>query len=674
MKPNKYSACLLAMLLLCSGCQSSDTGGETAESAAASSAETTQVSANASDYDLTFSARDLDVGYDESTATKVTLSGSSAQMSGEGAAVEGGIITITAAGTYVISGELTNGQLVVDAGDADKVQLVLENAFIHHETGSAVSIKNADKVFITLAEGSENNLSDGTGYESDTGDTTLPDGVVYSKADLTFNGNGSLTVEGNYKHGIVSKDDLVITGGTYHIQAAGQGLHGKDCVKIKDGSFTIETGTDGIQSDNAEDTGRGYIYLAGGTYQITAATDAIQAETLLQIDGGTFTLNTGGGSTNASSITDSNWGNWGNLDPRSNTADSSSEATEESSSEETESTSAKALKSGSLLQINGGTFSIDSSDDALHCNGNLTVSEGTFTICSGDDGVHADGSLVVDGGSLTIKQSYEGIEGASITVNGGEIDLTASDDGFNAAGGNDASSISGRPGANEFEANSNYFIRITGGEINVNAGGDGLDSNGDLLIDGGAAMIEGPTTSGNGALDYAGSAQITGGTLLAVGAAGMAQGMSDTSTQYSFLQNFESVISGGTVLSISDADGNEIFSATPAKEYQSIVFSSPDLAKDQSYTLTAGSSSLSVTLSAIANNSGGRMMGGMGGGKMDGERPNRGDQAMGSMPEGMTLPDGEPPAGSVPEEFAPPEGVNPGTLPDAETTESAISV
>ncbi|HIS67852.1 MAG TPA: carbohydrate-binding domain-containing protein [Candidatus Gallacutalibacter stercoravium] len=573
-----------------------------------SAADETQLAVG--DYDLTFTARDLDVGYEESEATVITLQGQSATVSGEGAAVSGGEVTISAEGSYVLTGELSEGRIVVNAGEADKVQLVFNNASLHCSTSAPVYIKQADKVFITLAEGSKNTLTDGESYDL-TGEEDNIDGVIFSKADLTINGAGALAITGSYKHGIVSKDDLVITGGSFTITANGQGLSGKDCVKINDGSFVINTQADAVQSDNAEDASRGFVYIAGGDFTIDAQGDGIQAETALIISGGSFAVTTGGGSANASTQADGSfnpdWGNWGGGPGQTAQA----EDTEETAS-------AKGLKAGVLLQVSGGRLQIDSSDDSVHSNGAATLSGGQITISSGDDGIHADGALRLEGTGVIIEKSYEGLEGANITITGGEIAVTASDDGLNAAGGNDASSQGDRPGQNNFAANSEYFISIEGGSLTVDASGDGIDSNGGFYVSGGETYVAGSTNSGNGTLDYASEAQITGGVFVAAGSAGMAQGFGESSTQCSIFYDLSSTVQDGSQLVLTDAAGNEVLCFTPQKAYQSLVLSAPALTQGESYTLSAGGQSQEITLTGVvtSNTSGG--MGEVPGGGMEG--------------------------------------------------------
>ncbi|CDX01141.1 hypothetical protein SDC9_09904 [bioreactor metagenome] len=626
----------LVLTLGLTGCGKAGSQQEMSDASVAISSPVT----SSAEFDLSFSARDLDVGFDEGTATQITLSDSGIEVAGSGAEAEGETVNITQEGTYVLSGSLPDGQIIVDAPDTDKIQLVLRGVSIHNEDHAALYIKEADKVFITLATDSQNTLSDGTEYVQR--DEVNVDGAIYSKADLTINGGGSLNVIGNYKHGIVAKDDLVITGGKLSVTAQGQGLHGKDCVKIKDGIFALKTQGDAVQSDNTEDETRGFVYIAGGTFAIETQGDAFQAETLLQTDGGTFKIMTGGGSENASTDSQGNergsWGMWGGPpgNPENVNGAPPETATETATVEDTP--SAKGFKAGREMILNEGSFDVDSSDDALHSNGKLVITGGTYAVSSGDDGLHADGDLTITGGILLVAKSYEGIEGNTITITGGIIEVTARDDGLNVAGGNDGSAF-GRPGQNSFtQVSSDHYLRISGGEIKVDAAGDGLDSNGNLFVEGGTITVSGPVNNGNAALDYDGTATISGGVLMATGSSGMAQGFSEESGQYSLLHNLSTSVAAGSEVSLTDANGQVILKWTANKEFTSVHLSSPDLVQGGTYTLTAGPLEETVTLSSVATSNGGGMgsgMDGMGGG---GKGGNFGDMK-GQPPQPGAKPD-----------------------------------
>ena len=512
------------------------------------------------------------------------------ETASSGVSISGNIITITKEGTYVFSGALSEGQIVVDA-DSAKVQLVLDNADITCASSAAIYVKNADKTFITLAEGSENILMNTAEYEAI--DDNNIDAVIFSKDDLTLNGKGTLTINSEYGHGIVSKDDLKLVGGICNITAKAHALSGKDSVRIAAGTYNLTSGKDGIHSENADDDEKGFVYIASGDFTIESTGDGIDASYVVQIDDGDFDITAGDGAENATKthkdipgggagdnmgggapggaaqdgeapsgdkpsggkpsgdkpsgdatsgdatggdttsedtsggnlkggdgsdesvsgsasgkqtgqtppdrpdgdsfdgsrpdekasdntggqtaqtppdkpstdtsdaqqsdknsqskdIADNTTASGASSDTGSEAASSTSSDTDSeaasSTSSDTDSTSTKGIKSDGALYVNGGTFTINSADDAFHSNSDVTINDGTYTISSGDDGMHADSALLVNGGTITVTESYEGLEGLNITINDGKIEITASDDGMNAAGGNDASGFGGRGG------------------------------------------------------------------------------------------------------------------------------------------------------------------------------------------------------------------------------------
>ena len=290
-KDNLKFLCLLtSLVILLSSCGNSKNETETKEltdnqtDTASEKSETgnaalSDLSGTTDEDGYSFTERDFDASYDKSNLVSVILSDDGCTVYGNGAAADDNGVVITESGTYIMSGTLSNGFIKVSAETDIKIQLVLDGVSIHNESGPAIYIQSADKVFITLAEDSVNTLSDGTSYSA-TDDSTNLDATLFSKEDLTVNGSGILNISGNYKHGIVSKDDLVITGGTINVTSVKVGLNGKDCVKIGGGTIDIQAGSDGIRSDNSEDTSRGYIYIAGGNINITSENDGIQAETI----------------------------------------------------------------------------------------------------------------------------------------------------------------------------------------------------------------------------------------------------------------------------------------------------------------------------------------------------------------------------------------------------------
>lgn len=482
-----------------------------------------------------------------SDAIAIELNGDSASSPSEGVSIDGSIVTITTAGKYSLSGTLDNGQIVVDSAAKEPVQLLLDGVSIHNESGAAIAVMDAEEVIVILADGSENQLSDGANYVFPSADEDEPNATLFSKTDMTISGNGALTVNANYNDAIASKDGLIISGGDFTINSVDDGIRGRDYLIIQDGSFTISAQGDGLKSDNPDDESRGYIKIEGGNLNIASDNDAVQAETDLIVEAGSLNLVSGGGSgtTLASDV------------------------------------SAKGLKAARSISINGGSFVIDSADDAIHSNGSLTINAGDFELQSGDDGLHADLAAEINNGTIVVTRSYEGLESTNITINGGSVSIKSSDDGINAAGGaGSGGSRPGRPG--------NYYLTINGGHIVVDSEGDSIDSNGYVNMSAGTLIVNGPIMNMNAALDYDGSFTITGGLVIAAGSSGMAQTASEGSVQNALLINFDAIQEPGTLFNISDADGNQIVTFAPLKGYQSVAFSSPELKTGGSYTISLG--------------------------------------------------------------------------------------
>lgn len=505
-------AILLVFVLILSGCKSNETTQN--ENNSDNSAELTE-------FDFSFTERDISASYDENNVTNITLKDNETAISCSGITVDENRLTISAGGTYIFTGTLTNGGITVDAGDDDKVQVVLSGVSITNNDGPAIYIKNCKKAFITANTDTENVLNDGEAYSVTDDDSTL-DGAVFSKADLTVNGKGTLTVNGNSKHGIVSKDDLVLTIADLTINSKNVALNGKDCVKIESGNYKLTAGSDAIRSENTEDTNRGFVYINNGNLTLNTENDGIQAETLVKIDNCNATITTGGGSQNASYNSNgefnSGWGFGGGYTDNSTTTTETSEE------------SAKGIKCTKDIIINNGNITVDSADDSVHSNSSISIENGVLALSSGDDGIHADSTLTINNGSIEVLKSYEGIEATDIAVNGGNLNITASDDGFNAAGGNDGSSMNDRPGQNMFSGTTGS-LTFNGGYIVVDSSGDGLDSNGELTVNDGVILVSGPTNGGNGALDYGSTATIVGGTVIALGSVGMAENFTFSENQ-----------------------------------------------------------------------------------------------------------------------------------------------
>lgn len=583
---------------------STESTGETSADNAAATSESTASenaieSASDIDFDLEltestidteFTDREKSGSYKASEAVKITLNKTTATVSGSGAKADGSTITITEEGVYVVSGTLEDGQIIVDASDSDKVQIVLDGVHINCKTNAAIYVREADKVFITLAENSRNTLGGGNEY-TQIDDNTV-DGVIFSKSDLVCNGTGSLTIEADYKHGIVSKDDLVITGGTYKIAAADNGITAKDQIKILDGSFDIDAANSAVKAKNTDDTELGNIYIAGGIFTIEAEQDGFHATGSIVVDDGTITVNSGDDGFHAELDT----------------------------------------------VIHGGTILVEKSNEGLEGK-RVVVNGGDITINASDDGINATNS----GDDGSISGAADGKEPPQMppdTENGSDMQPSQDFDPENApSGGNapqdfdpgnapsdgDAPQMMQRgPGGG---GNSELYIKITGGTLTVSADGDGLDSNGGLLVTGGTTIVYGPTSDGDSALDYDGSAIVTGGTLAAIGSAGMTESFDEASTQPVITYYCTETQSADTTITLTDSDGSALFTVTPEKAYASIVLTCPEMKLDATYTLAAGTDNEEITLTDIITTAGTRSVKTMSdpeGGKMPNNSDNKG--------------------------------------------------
>lgn len=569
-------------LLACSisGCSFDSFSKTTTETSSESSSSATGITYL--DADDMFTDRDKEVGYDEDTATAITLSDDASSCDSSSVTISNNTITITDEGTYLLTGSLSDGQVIVNADDK-KVQLVLDSVDINCDTSAALYVKAADKVFVTLASDSENSLSNTSDFVAI--DDNNIDAVIFSKDDLTLNGSGTLTVTAKYGHGIVSKDDLVITSGTYQITAAKHALSGKDSVRIADGVLTLDAGTDGIHSENTDNDAKGFIYIANGDISITADSDGFDAEETLQVDGGNIEVATGDDGLHAD---------------------------------------------GDLI-ITDGTINVTKSYEGLE-GMTVTVEDGNISVVSSDDGINAAG----DGTSEESSQSgtppekpdgsdstedrpeppsgFDKNDNSSANSNsdsnsdskpadlpdgnggpGGGNGGPGGGDGGPGGGNGGPDGSNGGPGDGMEEATDYNLIQISGGKIYINANGDGIDSNGNLTVTGGEIYVDGPTSGGDGALDCSGTALISGGTVIAVGSSGMAENFDSSSAQGSMITTVsDSMITGD--ITLTDSEGNTIVSYSPSKEYSSVAISCADLKEGETYTLVAGDTSTSVSL------------------------------------------------------------------------------
>lgn len=579
--------------------------------------------------------------YTTANATLVTLTDSSATAKGKytGYEIDGTDVSITAAGTYVFSGDCDNGSITVKKG-VTGVTIVLNGLTLTNDDSAAITLNKTAEASLIAAAGTTNTVADTEGSNDENAAVKVKSG-----ASLSISGTGTLTVDGNAKNGIKGAADAVISVDEVKltIEAENDGLSCDDELNITGGTLSITAGGDAVKAspdtgdtENPDTTSLGNVTISGGTLTLNATEDGIQADGDLTISGGTFHVKTNGGHTTA--LTD-------------------------------DAASCKGFKAGKTLTVTGGTLTVDSADDALHAGTDVTISGGTLTLAAGDDAVHADNDLVIGakGASSTstprinITASYEGLEGTTVTVYSGDIDVVASDDGVNAA-----NSTLG-------ERSDKYAINIAGGDLYIDAGSDGLDSNNDINITGGKVEVYGADAMMDAAIDYDGTFTLSGGTLFGAGmepsagtqayiavgetspsggmgsgpnGQGGGQGMTppgdangttdgnrptppnfsgNTSTDGTFtpptkpsggkpsgnLPNRESAlgIKEGSVITVQDSSGKTLCTATALGSMSSVIFSSPDIREGETYTVLVDGTSvgtaeakLGTTDSSSSNN------------------------------------------------------------------------
>ncbi len=592
-KINAIALFLTVVLLLCA-CSKQPEGGEAPTNADGSpSEETTTISASTefvkSEKEM-FTSRDFEVGYDESTAVIITLKGDSIETSSDKVAISGSTATISEDGCYVISGTLDDGQIIVAVSDTAKPQLVLKNANISCSSSAPLYVRSANKVFVTLANGTQNSLSSGESFVAI--DDNNINATLYAKDDLTLNGEGSLTLSSPAGHAISAKDDLAITSGSYTISAASHGIDANNSIRISNAQIKISTKKDGIHAEHTEDTTLGYIYISSGSFEIDAEGDGISASAEIQINGGSYDILSGGGAENAESHASSSQGGFmgGQMGRPGQSSSSSSTTTD------TATVSVKGIKSTGSMMISDGSFKINSADDAFHSNLSVIVGGGSFEIATGDDAFHADEELSVSAGKINVSESYEGLEAQKVVIMGGEINVITNDDGINAAGGTDSSGTGGIMGGDAFggrgpgggaSSSSTGSIVISGGTLYIQASGDGIDANGTFCMSGGFVTVCGPTQGDTATLDYDVSGTITGGTFIGTGASGMAQTFS--ASEQGVISVNCSNTAANTQITLSDAKGNVIVSYSPKLSFAIVIISTPEMTKGEKYTLTVGS-------------------------------------------------------------------------------------
>ena len=555
------SITLLAALALtgCSANSASNASASSAISASASSTSgTTSKVADSFSTDVKSGAKlaedthysAKDVTWDSSSEVTIDLSNPTAT---DGVTVSDGVITITKAGNYKLTGTY-EGQIKVEAADSDMVRLILNNATITNSTGAAINVVEADEVVIYTASGTTNTVSDGSSY-SDTASGS-PDAAIYSKSDLTLAGEGTLKVEGKYEEGIHTSDGLVIASGTLEVNAANTGIKGKDYVDILDGAITVTATKDGIKATNDTDGNRGWVRLSGGTVNISAGDDGFKAERVLEISGGTL------------NITQANEG-----------------------------------IEAQYINILDGTVNVTSSDDGINASysttSTSTSSTGTESTSTSTTQTTQNGQAAQ--GNQSAPQAPSGSAGQA-PAGGGQAPSGTM--GQPPAGGGAGGGMGGGMGGGggTFEV-VDATINITGGTVTVNANGDGIDSNGTATLSGGTLIVNGPFTGGNASLDTNGDLLLNGTTVAAGNSGDMFEAPSTNSTSgYVKISNVSN-LSAGTTVQVTDSSGNVVANYKVTNSSTALILvSSSKITKGESYTVYTTTDSVDASSTALASN------------------------------------------------------------------------
>ena len=547
---------------------------------------------------VTFTEDDFYQEYNEAVVTRIDLGGTSATASSKNVKIDGNTVSILGGGVYVLSGTLEDGCVVVDSPDDIAVRLVLHNAHITSSDFAALYIKRAEKTVLSTVASTTNTLTDGAVYDEAKLTDGKPTAALYSKDDLIINGSGSLTVQGNFQDGIKANDTLKITQGSLTVQAVDEGINANDSLVALDVQMTVTSGGDAVRCEH-ETEEKGFVAMDDTTLTITAGGDGISASSAVYMNEITARITAGGGSENAQTMV--------GMGSRRATADMPS---------------TKAIKAGTELFVNGGNFTLDSVDDALHSDGDFNLEGGEFTIATGGDAVHAQRTAAVNPKSLNITQCMEGIEGAYVIINGGEITVIARDDGINATGENSAGSrgrmMAGR-GGNTLDAEEDIYLTINGGNIHIESSGDGIDSNGSAVINSGSVFVYGPENDGNGSIDVGDGGYVlimNGGTLLAAGSSGMAEYPYEGSTQNTLAFYLEEGAEAGSTISVVNSIGEEILSGTSNKRFDFVCVSTAQITQGETYRLLInGSETATLKADSVSSTSGNARGGFMGFGR-----------------------------------------------------------
>ena len=607
-------------LALLTGCSATSTNNNTNESGVTSTVDAVALSTTtqSNDIQVEYAEDDYYTDWKGGSVTTVTLDGNKISVEGAGAQVQDSTLTITSGGTYVISGQLSDGQIVIDSQDKQTVRIVLNGAEINCLSSAPIYVKQAEKAVLSLEAGTNNSVSDTANYILEA-DSDEPDATIFSKADLTINGTGTLTIAANYNNGITSKDDLKIMEGTINVSAVGDAIKGKDMVAIKDGNITINATEDGIKSTNSTDSGKGFVYVEGGKLDITAGNDGIQAETDIKILGGDFKLNTGGGSSNGvSHAEDAEEGRGtrpadagmtrpadaGTTKPADEgttvpedagmtkpedagmtrpvdagttvpeDAGMTKPANEGTTAPENEGIVAQGPNNivetpGATGEINTSENTVSSASDAttedttstsykgIKATNAITIEGGTFDINAADDAIHSNNSVTIQDGNFVIETGDDGIHADTLlAIDGGTININKSYEGIESAEINVAGGVI-------YVTASDDGVNAADGTSETIVGGRPGESSGTakITISGGYLYID---NNGDG-IDSNGSISMAGGTVIVNGPSNGGNGALDYDDTFD--------ISGGTLIAVAgSARMAQTISSTSSQKTVTITF------------------------------------------------------------------------------------------------------
>lgn len=491
-----------------------------------------------------FTERDQSAEFDESKCAVVEFNGTEIKTESSAVSVSGNKVMLLEEGTYILRGQALDAMVIVNADKKAKVQIVFDGVDITSATSAPIYVQEADKVFVTLNAGTSNYLANGGSFVAI--DDNNIDSAIFSKQDLTLNGSGTLSVKSPAGHGIVSKDDLVITGGEYNVTAAGHALDANDSVRIANATFNIEAGKDGIHADNNVDASLGFIYLDSGVYTIKAKGDGISSSSDIQINDGSFNIKAGEGTR---------------------------------PSDDPDAASMKGIRAKGNLLVNDGEIEIEAADDSFNVKKNTVLVAGSFKLTTGDDAIHSDGILYSVKAEITVTGCREGLEASTIELRGGKANIFARNDAINVAGGIDGTGDS-------FSA-SNGKLLISGGDYVIKAGGDGIDVNGSFEMSGGTVLISVSAEEGSEAFDYEGEGVISGGLFIAAGSSELAA--IPTADGQGIISVNAGAQAAGTAVTVYDKDGKTaLITATPELDFEVVIISGPELTKGETYSVVVG--------------------------------------------------------------------------------------